>query len=269
MKTMQRFSSRMSLACFRGRGAWQRGLTTVVSAAFLAQAVSCAASDSGDAALSDRVVQTVLTGQYVDPESGELTSVTIAQDEFALGEYQWQERELMVDGARTLELDGIHTGTEIVVPLRGGGSMTLHRTGDVLEIVNVETNASYDSAKLPRVRVGQSFVEVVGAEDASVLVDVQGVEDLPDVERALATSLALDILLASVEDVDQVAPAVIIAAVAAVVGAAWLAACGVTLGTCVNRCGEEFEVRCGFLDVDVDFPHVSVGGSFSFSCKCR
>ncbi len=240
-----------------------------VSSVYMTQIAACGAGSSEVGQHSDRLVTIALTGEFRG-ENDELNSVPITEDQLKLGDYAWSAREIVVDGQPTMEVEAIHQALEIVVPLRNGGTMTINRTGDVFTIVDIQANASFDLSKLAPVQITDGEIAVLGAQpDERTLLTVKGIDDIPNTKSVLSSSLGLDVLLAQVEDTDTVAPAVIAAAVAAVVGAAWMAACGITLYTCIDRCDEEFEIKCAFLDVEVDWPSVKVGGTLRFGCKCR
>lgn len=263
-----------SLAWFRLPGLVQQALVVIVGMTFFFESAGCAGSGTeADIAANDaRLVKVEVVAHHFDPDAGEMKSVSIAEDEFTLGEYRWHDRILEVDGTPTTAVEDILEGQEIVVPLRAGGSMTLARQGDALQVIAVDASMSIDLAQMPRVQIGENGVEVYSASDdvGRVEMKLHGIDDLPEVRRSLALSLGLDVLLASVEDSDTPGPAAIAAIVAAVVGAAWMVACGTVLYQCIRRCDEDFEVRCGGLDVEVRYPRVvSVRVSPSFGCRCR
>lgn len=255
------------------RNVKQQAVAWVVCATFSAQLLGCA---SGPMEIveeqGDRRVSTQLVGQVRDPETGEVEEFALEKDEFTLGDYAWQDRELVIDGETTTDITRIYEGTEIVVPLRRGGAITLRRDGDQFAFLNVDVEGTTEQPALRGVRLGADTVEVLGQEvtpDARLLIRVGGIDDLPEARRALVAALGLDVLLATVEESDTVAPAVIAAAVAAIVGAAWMAACGVTLYACIRRCKEEFHVTCGAIKVKVDWPRIDTDLSIGFGCSCR
>ena len=209
-------------------------------------------------------------------DSGRRTLTRMGTNTVTLNDLLTGERELVIDGAQSSDLARLRSGGEIVVPLNTGETATLVRTGDLLELVSF-TGDDDGAGDLPRgavegVRMLDDGIEVFlsGQEgsDPDTIVRLSGIEDL-DAERAvLVTSLALDTILVSLEDTEQIAPAVAIAIIAAIVGAAWLAICGGLAWHCASQCqhANGFETQCAGVTVTVNPPGATVGGGYA--CRC-
>ena len=187
------------------------------------------------------------------------------------------ERELIVDGVATHDRDSLRSGSEIVVPLNTGDTATLVRDGDVIVLASF-TGEDDGTSEMPRgavraVRLLSDGIEIYlsgseGPAPDSVL-RLAGVEDLDAERSALVNSLALDALLVSLEDGEQIAPSVAIAIIAAIVAAIWLATCGNLAWHCAYQCegSNGFEVQCAFTTVSVNPTFVRWGGGLG--CRCN
>ena len=203
----------------------------------------------------------------------EMGSETIALDEYT----SW-DRALVVDGVETNDLASLRQGSEIVVPLNTGESATLARRGDRLELVSF-TGEDDGSGEVPRGAVsavrmlaGEYQVFTAGSDgaDPDMIVRLAGLEDLQQESDALVTALALKTLLASLEDQEQIAPAIAWAIVVGIVAAGWLAICGGTVWDCANRCESSpgFHVDCANLQVSVE-PTFTLNIGDGFGCYCH
>ncbi len=194
-----------------------------------------------------------------------------------LDELMTAERTFVVDGGETTDLARLRTGSEIVVPLNTGETATLVSKGDRLELASF-TGEDDGAGDLPRgaveaVRFLPDGIEVFlsgsGGDEADTIVRVSGLEDLDAERGSLLTSLALDTILVSLEDTEQIYPAVAIAIIVGIVGGAWLAICGGLAWYCADHCQyyRDFAVTCSGITVNVDPPGATFGGGYSCSCR--
>lgn len=250
-------------------------VAALTSATFAGMACSTA-PDSPLDDVGDRSV-TMRVWLNAPNDSGAREMTELPSSSFLLAEFPSWERALIVDSVETYDIESAREGAEIVVPLNTGETATLVRTGDRLELASF-TGEDDGTSELPRgavksVRMLDDGIEVFldgsGSPDPDAIIRVSGIEDLEREQSVLVTALALQTLVVSLEDGEQVLPhiGVILAAIAAVVTVSWLALCTGTVTTCVNRCKQRngFEVKCGGLKVS--WP-LSIEISGGFSCRC-
>jgi len=238
--------------------------------------LGCSAHESGaDGDPGSREV-TMEVWTNLPDESGERKMLSMGTSTSTLDEMVSAERDFVIDGGESSDLGRVRSGSEIVVPLNTGDTATLVRKGDRLELVSF-TGDDDGNGDLPRgaveaVRLLDDGIEVFlsGSQgpDADTIVRLSGIEDLDAERSALVTSLALETILVSLEDTEQIAPAVAIAIIAAIVGGAWLAVCGGIAWYCAYECagGNGFEVQCAGVTVTINPPGANVGGGYS--CRC-
>jgi hypothetical protein len=249
-------------------------VAVLTSVAFAGMACT-AGTDSPLDDVADRSVTVQLWINAPD-ESGAKQLTELPSSSFLLGEFPSWERALVVDGEDTYDAESVRQGTEIVVPLNTGEMATLIREGDRLVLASF-TGEDDGTSQLPRgavssVRMLPDGIEIfldgsVDAEPDSI-VRLSGIEDLEQEQRAIVTALAMQTLVVSLEDGEQLPPVpVILAAIAAVVAVGWMALCGVSVANCISRCQTRngFEVKCGGLKVS--WP-LSIEISGGFSCRC-
>ncbi|HTE56744.1 MAG TPA: hypothetical protein VK698_38085 [Kofleriaceae bacterium] len=235
-----------------------------------------AGQDPGGADPGARQV-TVQVWTNLPDESGTRQMQDFGSSGFLLDDFASWERALVVDGVETTDLATIRRGNQIVVPLDTGETATLVRRGDRLELDSF-TGADDGASELPRgavhaVRLLPAGFEVFltgSTSDApDTVVKLSGIEDLDAEQSALVAALALEAMLVSLEDGEQIAPAIAIAIIAAIVGAAWLALCGGLAWECAYRCSgwPGFQTQCAGVTVSVNPTNVQVGGGYS--CRCQ
>jgi len=254
-------------------------LTSKVIAALTAMGLAGLGCTSGDPEAagdpSDRQV-TLDVWTNVPDESGERELMEMGTTDTTLGELMSSGRTLMVDGFETQDLSAVRAGDEIVVPLNTGDTATLTRKADRLELTSF-TGEDDGTDELPRGAVGavrllpdgvDVFLSGSQGSDADTIMRVSGLEDLEAERSALVTSLALDALLVSLEDGEQIPPAVAIAIIGGLVGSFWLGICGWTAWDCAHQCENNagFEVHCAGITVSVNPPGVHTSGGFD--CRC-
>ncbi|HKE19862.1 MAG TPA: hypothetical protein VKB80_33530 [Kofleriaceae bacterium] len=236
-----------------------------------------AAQDSdrgGDDPGSRAVTMEVWTN--LPDDSGVRTLTRMGTNTATLDDMLSRERSFVIDGGESSDLARVRSGAEIVVPLNTGETATLVRKGDRLELASF-TGDDDGAGDLPRgavqaVRLLDDGIEVFlsGSDgtDPDTIVHMSGIEDLDAERAALVTSLALDTILVSLEDSEQIAPAVAIAIIAAIVGSTWLFICGGLAWHCADQCqnANGFETQCAGLTVTVDPPGAQIGGGYS--CRC-
>lgn len=246
--------------------------TTAV--AFAAMGCSAGQDAGSDDPGAREVTMEVLTN--VADESGVRHLQSFGATQLTLDEFPSWTRAFVIDGGESYDLDRVRDGVEIVIPLNTGETATIRRDGDRLELVDF-TGEDDGTAELPRgavssVRMLSSEIQVflsgsTGAEPDTI-VKLSGLDDLDQERTALVTALALNALLVSLEDGEQIAPAVAIAIIAAIVGAAWLALCGGLAWECAYRCSNYagFQTQCAGVTVNINPTSVQVGGGYS--CRC-
>jgi hypothetical protein len=210
-------------------------------------------------------------------ESGVRTMTQLGSETAMLDELVSADRQLVVDGVESTDLALLRSGSEIVVPLNTGETATLARKGDRLELVSF-TGEDDGTGDVPRgaieaVRMLDDGIEVfLSGSDASgpdTIVRVSGVEDLDPERQALVTSLALDTILVSLEDTEQIAATVAVALIAAALGVVWMGVCGALTWHCAIKCENSngFAVGCAGLTVNANPFSVTVGGGYSCTCQ--
>jgi len=228
------------------------------------------AGDPGDRQVTAEVLMNM------PDETGARTVKPLGSETFALADYASWDRALVVDGVETHDLAALRSGSEIVVPLNTGETATLVRRGDRLELESF-TGEDDGAGESPRGAVGavellpaEYHVYLAGSDGSApdTMVRLSGVEDLPEEAADLVTALALQTLLSTLEDQEQIAPAVAIAAIAAVVAAGWLTICGQFAFDCATQCEAYagFETQCAGLTVSLEPVTVVAGGGYS--CRC-
>ena len=237
--------------------------------------IGCTAGQDGELDPGARTV-TLEVFTNVPGEDGARQMQPFGTTELALGDFQTWERSFVVDGGESSDLADLRTGTRIEVPLNTGETATLVRRGDRLELQSF-TGADDGAGELPRgavraVRMTTAGIEIFLAgssgPDPDTVVNLVGIDDLGAEKTALVGALALDALLVSLEDGEQIAPAIAIAIIAAIVGGAWLAVCGGLAIDCSYRCANNagFQTQCAGVTVSVNPTSVTVGGGYS--CRC-
>ena len=236
------------------------------------------ASEEGPSADTDpgsrEVTLEVLSNMPDDAGVRKLTS--LGSDVALVNELMMLERPFVIDGEETSDLTRVRTGTEIVVELNTGETATLRRTDDRIDLVDF-TGEDTGESDTPRgaiesVRLLDSGIEVFMAgsqgSDPDTIVRMSGIEDLDAERRALVTSLALDTILATLEDTEQLNPVAIIALVAAYLGSVWFASCGSLTSYCAWKCWayRSFDVGCAGLTVSAEPFNVTLGGGYSCTC---
>jgi hypothetical protein len=248
-------------------------IAVVTVGAFSGQMMGCGGTEEADQ--SQREVSAEILAPAPD-DSGATALRSFGEQKLTLGEYPWMNRTLMVDGRSTTDVNAIRTATEIVVPLNDGGTVALRRTGDLYEVMGVVRNQSTDAVQLRGFRLGDGGFELFRADNLdnaapNAAVRLKGIDDLTSTRATLAASMALQSLLATVEDGETIAPVIALALIAAALAAAWLAACFGESVFCANHCGAHrgFDVTCGLLKVQVTPPrNINVHFSLGFSCHC-
>jgi hypothetical protein len=244
--------------------------TTVAFAAMGCGAGQDSAEDPG----AREVTMEVLTN--VADDSGARQMQSFGTTTLTLDEFPSWTRSFVIDGGESTDLGQVRDGAEIVIPLNTGETATVRREGDRFELVAF-TGEDDGTAELPRgavsaVRMLDSEIQVFlsgGAGDQpDTIVRLSGIDDLDQERAALVTALALNALLVSLEDGEQIVPAVAIAIIAAIVGAAWLALCGGLAWECAYRCQNYagFQTQCAGVTVNINPTSVQVGGGYS--CRC-
>lgn len=213
----------------------------------------------------------------VEDESGARTMTSMGSNAASLDEIQPGSRALVIDGTETSDLGRVRSGNEIVIPLNTGETATLQREEDRLTLVSF-TGEDDGTSDLPRgaveaVRMLDDGIEVylsgsTGDEPDSI-VRVSGLEDLDAERSVLITALALDHVLVSLEDAEQLIPAIAIGSILGRMGAVWAATCGSLLAYCAWHCVDwpGFAVECGAAKVT--WEPLSVDFTFGFGCTCR
>lgn len=236
---------------------------------------STAEDDGAEAAPGAREVTLEMWTNLPD-DSGQRTLTRMGASTTTLDELMSSQRTFVVDGSETTDLARLRTGGEIVVPLNTGESATLVSEGDRLELAGF-TGEDDGSSALPRgaveaVRLLPDGIEVFLAgsdsDDADTIVRVSGLEDLDAERGALLISLALDTILVSLEDTEQIPPPVAIAIIVGIVGGVWLGICGSLAWYCADHCqyNNGFKVECAGISVSVDPPGATFGGGYSCTC---
>jgi hypothetical protein len=250
-------------------------VATMTSVTFAGMACSTGPESPIDEDVGDRTV-TLQLWFNAPNESGVREMTQLPSSSFSLAEFPAWERALVVDGAETFDAESVRQGSQIVVPLNTGETATLVRNGDRLELASF-TGEDDGTSELPRgavkaVRMLPDGIDIflAGSDDneADSVVRLSGIEDLEQEQRALVTALALQALVLSLEDGEQLPPvAFILAAIAAVVTIGWMTLCGATVADCVYRCQGRngFSVNCAGLKVSWPLS-VEIGGGFS--CRC-
>jgi hypothetical protein len=238
-------------------------------------AMGCTAGQDGEIDPGARSV-TLEVFTNVPGEDGVRQMQPFGTTEFALDDFQTWERTFVIDGGESTDLAALRTADRIEVPLNTGETATLVRRGDRLELDSF-TGTDDGAGELPRgavqaVRMAPGGIEIFLAgssgPDPDTVVNLIGIDDLGAEKTALVSALALDALLVSLEDGEQIAPAIAIAIIAAIVGSAWLAVCGGLAIDCSYRCANNagFETQCAGVTVSVNPTSVTVGGGYS--CRC-
>jgi hypothetical protein len=211
----------------------------------------------------------------VEDENGARSMARMGTDTATLDELQ-KPRTLVIDGAESSDLARVRSASEIVVPLNTGETATLARHEDRLELVSF-TGEDDGAGDLPRgaveaVRMLDEGIEVFltgsTGDEPDTIVRVSGIEDLDAERSALVTSLALDTILVSLEDTEQIPPPVAIAMIAAALGAFYMAICGALMWECANKCEywTGWETDCG--DFHVKTTPFSIDVNMDAGCRC-
>lgn len=249
----------------------------ITLAVFTGTTIGCTTPDDIDE--GSRQVTTEVTARVIG-EGGSTQMLTLGTDTTTLGAHKWGTRRLIVDGQESFDVDSLYAATQLTIPLNDGRQLRMNREGNALRVLGVfdtrgERDVQAAQAPLKELRLGENTVELLRADNtdgmADIIMKISGIEDLGETRRTFIAGLAMTTLVATVEDGEHIGPAAAVAIVAAVVGAAWMAACGALLWSaaraCQNRNG--FEVKCGGLDVDFKAPrNVRVRFSWSFSRRC-
>jgi len=254
--------------------------SVAVLTAFGLAAMGCASSADETPAEGDPGARQVTLEVWtnVPDDTGARQMVEMGSETIALDDHVSGDRALVVDGVETNDLAALRDGSEIVVPLNTGETATLARQGDRLELVSF-TGEDDGSGEVPRGAVravrmlaGEYQVFTAGSDgaEADIIVRLSGIEDLPRESEALVTALALQTLLASLEDQEQIPPAAAWAIVVGIVAAGWLLICGATVWDCATRCESAagFHVDCANLQVSVN-PTFTMDIGDGFGCYCH
>ncbi len=209
-------------------------------------------------------------------EGGVRKLVSLGSDTALMDDLMMLERPFVIDGDETRDLTRVRTGSDIVVSLNTGESATLRRSGDRLELASF-TGEDDGEGDMPRgaveaVRMLDGGIELFlsGSEgsEADTIIRLSGIEDLDAERGALVTSLALDSILVSLEDTEQISPPVAIALIAAYMGQVWMTTCGSLTAFCDWKCWSyrSFDVGCAGLTVSADPFSITLGGGYSCTC---
>jgi hypothetical protein len=219
---------------------------------------------------------TLETWTNLPDDTGARKLTQLGNETAPLDEVVNAERQFVVDGVESTDPASLRSGSEIVVPLNTGETATLARKGDRLELVSF-TGEDDGTGELPRgaieaVRMMDDGIEVFlsgsDGSDPDTIVRVSGLEDLDPERAALVTSLALDTILVSLEDIEQALPAAVaVALIAGALGVVWMGICGGLTWSCASQCTNAgFAVTCAGLTVTPDPFSITLGGGYS--CRC-
>ena len=259
-------------------------ITVVTLGVYTGQLAGCDAppDDVGTAGQGDREITAQILARTQD-EAGNITMQTLSEERFKLGEFPWLSRDLVVDGRVTSYVADLYTGTEIVVPLNDGTRVTLRRSGNLFEI---QGEARPESTSLAKMRAfalrSDGAIELFRAENLDNaapdgMIQLNGVQDLPQTQQALSASLALQIMLGTLEDGETAIPvaaiiAIVIGGGVVLLGAAWLAVCYLTFRDCLYFCNGRnangVDHKCGAVKVTVRGRSISTHWTLGFGCTC-
>lgn len=256
----------------RNRTRW---ISMVTVAAFTAGALGCEPADEASTVDHSQREFTAELFAYGEDETGKAGLQPLSAETFKLGDHRWLDREILVDGRATRSIDEMLAGTEIVVPLNDGGKLTLRRNGQLFESQALARPDSSEAVEMRAFAIKDDAFELFRRDNAddskpNAVMKISGLDDLAGVRRTLVATLALGTMLATLEDGENIAPAVAIALIAARVSVAWFRSCARSVTACAVRCARNrgFEVKCAVLKVKIDGGGVSIRPTFGFGCKC-
>ncbi|MDQ3338973.1 MAG: hypothetical protein M4D80_27735 [Myxococcota bacterium] len=221
---------------------------------------------------------TVEVWTQVADESGVRQLESVGSSKLGLDEITF-DRAVIIGGLeKTTNLMKIPSGSTFVVPLNTGETATVLRTADGVELVSF-TGPQQGTAELPRGAVKsvrlladgfELFMKDSKSTTADTVIELQGLEKLGVERDHVVGALALQSLLMSLEDTEQLSPPVAIALIAAAVAWVWFATCGSFVTYCAYKCWAwpNQETQCAGLTVKSGNSGLDITLGGGYSCRC-
>ena len=221
---------------------------------------------------------TVEVWSHVEDESGLRQLESIGSSKLALDDVEL-ERTIILDGTEVrTNLAKITAGSTFDVPLNTGETATVRRTADGVELVSF-TGPQEGTPELPRGAVKSIRLLADGFEmvlkdsptpEATTVIKLHGLDNAGDKRDLVRDALALQSLLISLEDTEQLSPPVAIALIAAAVTAAWFTSCGALVTYCAWKCWAwpNMETQCAGLKVKSGDSGLDIELGGGYSCRC-
>lgn len=189
------------------------------------------------------------------------------------------ERIVILDGVeQAANVMKIAAGKTFTVPLNTGERATVKRTSDGIELVSFTGPQEDIAEQLPRGAVTsirmhaakfELFLRDSKSTTADTVIEVGGLE-AGDQRELVVGALALQSLLISLEDTEQLNPVVAIALIAAAVTAVWFTTCGSFAAYCAYKCWAwpNQETQCAGLTVKSGNSGLDITLGGGYSCRC-
>ena len=253
--------------------------TKVIAGVTAMMFAATACSQQSGTETSEAREVTVEVWSHMDDESGLRQLQSIGSSKLSLDDIDF-ERAVIIDGAKaTTNVMKIPAGSTFVVPLNNAETATVKRTADGVELVSF-TGPQEGTKELPRGAVKAIKLLPDGFElfmkdspdstKADTVIKLQGLDELGADRDQVVGALALQSLLMSLEDTEQLSPPVAIALIAASVAYVWFASCGGLVSYCAYKCWAypNMETQCAGLTVKGGNSGVSIRVGGGYSCRC-